>query len=50
MLHADAWTQASWFLTGDSRLGDMRPLDVLRRDQTESLVRAAGAYGDQGAA
>ena len=49
-LHAEAWTQASWFLTGDSRLGDARPLDVLRRGETERVVVAAAAYGEQGAA
>ena len=49
-LDATPWTQASWFLTGDSRLGDVRPIDVLRRGEAERVERAAAAYGDQGAA
>ncbi len=49
-LEADAWTQASWFLTGDSRLGDARPLDALRRGELQPVLRAAAAYGEQGAA
>jgi hypothetical protein len=44
------WTQVSWFLTGDSRLGGARPLDALRRGEIERVVRAASAYGQQGAA
>jgi hypothetical protein len=44
------WTQAAWFLSGDSRLGDARPLDVLRRGEVEPVLRAAAAHGEQGAA
>jgi hypothetical protein len=50
VLQADAWTQASWFLTGDSRLQDARPLDVLRRGELQPVLRAAAGYGEQGAA
>jgi hypothetical protein len=49
-LDAPPWTQASWFLTCDSRLGDLRPIDVLRHCEAERVERAAAAYGEQGAA
>jgi hypothetical protein len=48
-LRATPWTQASWFLTGDSRLDDLRPIDVLRRGESARVERAAAAYGEQGA-
>jgi len=50
VLDAAPWTQASWFLTGDSRLGDARPVDALRRGELKHVLRAAAAYGEQGAA
>jgi hypothetical protein len=49
-LEAAPWTQASWFPSGDSRLGDARPLEALRRGQLQQVLRAAAAYGEQGAA
>ncbi len=49
-LDAAPWTQASWFLTGDSRLGDARPVDALPRGELKHVLRAAAAYGEQGAA
>jgi len=49
-LEAAPWTQASWFLSGDSRLGDARPLEALRRGHLQQVLRAAAAYGEQGAA
>ena len=49
-LEAAPWTQASWFLTGDTRLADARPLDALRRGELQQVLRAAAAYGEQGAA
>ncbi|MDQ6674542.1 MAG: Lrp/AsnC family transcriptional regulator [Chloroflexota bacterium] len=49
VLEVAPWTQASWFLTGDRRLGDGRPLDALRRGEVQHVVGAAAAYGEQGA-
>jgi len=49
-LEAVPWMQASWFLTGDSRLLDARPVDALRRGELQQVLRAAAAYGEQGAA
>ena len=49
-LLAAPWTQASWFLTGDTRLADARPLDALRRGDLRQVLRAAAGYGEQGAA
>jgi hypothetical protein len=49
-LEGTPWEQASWFLTGDSHLSDRKPLDVLRRGDAQQVLRAARAYGEQGAA
>ena len=49
-LMAAPWTQASWFLTGDTRLADDRPLDALRRGELQQVLSAAAGYGEQGAA
>ncbi len=49
-LEAAPWTQASWFLTGETRLADARPLDALRRGELQQVLRAAVGYGEQGAA
>ncbi|CAA9279104.1 MAG: hypothetical protein AVDCRST_MAG77-3650 [uncultured Chloroflexi bacterium] len=52
-LDVSPWTQLSWFLSADLRLGGERPLDLLRRrdpEQVKRVVRAAAAYGHQGAA
>ncbi|HVC34329.1 MAG TPA: hypothetical protein VNL16_12535 [Chloroflexota bacterium] len=47
---ADSWMQATFFLTPNVRLGDEIPLNALRRGQREPVLRAARAYGEQGAA
>lgn len=46
----DPWTQAAFFLSENSYLNGRRPLDELRRGHVESVRRAAGALGEQGAA
>jgi len=45
---SDPWWQLNFLLTGDSRLGGRRPLDVLRGGDMEPVLRAARAYGEQG--
>ena len=46
----DPWMRVSFMLTGDRRLGDRRPIDVLRQGMNTDVVRAAAAYGEHGAA
>jgi len=45
----DAWMRVSFFLRQNGRLGDKRPLDVLRDGEIEAVERAARAYGEHGA-
>ena len=45
----DPWMRATFFLSGDSRLGGERPLDRLRWGDVEAVRRAAAAYGVHGA-
>jgi hypothetical protein len=44
------WTQISYMLNPDTRLGDGVPLDALRRGRIDEVVAAASMYGEQGAA
>ena len=46
----DAWMRVNFMLTGDARLEGQRPIDLLRKGQTDEVVRAAAAYGEHGAA
>ncbi len=46
----DPWMRVNFMLTGDARLGGMRPIDVLRAGRVSEAVRAARAYGIHGAA
>lgn len=46
----DRWMRVNIMLTGDARLGGRRPIDMLREGRTDEVVRAVGAYGEQGAA
>jgi len=46
----DPWMQSIFFANGNDRLNRRTPLDALRRGETEAVVRAAEAYGEQGAA
>jgi hypothetical protein len=54
VLHAlsghDPWMQSIFFANGNDRLTGRTPLDALRQGKTEAVVRAAEAYGEQGAA
>lgn len=53
-LHAidvnDEWMRASFFLNGNAYLGGESPLAELRRGHVADVIRAASAYGEQGAA
>jgi hypothetical protein len=46
----DPWMQSIFFCKGNHRLNHRTPLDALRQGETEAVVRAAEAYGEQGAA
>jgi hypothetical protein len=46
----DPWMQSIFFANGNDRLNHRTPLDALRLGETEAVVRAAEAYGEQGAA
>ncbi len=46
----DPWMQINFMLTGDFRLNQETPLSVLKRGEIEAVVRAARAFGSQGAA
>ena len=46
----DPWMRVHFMLTGDRRLGNRRPIDLLREGQIEEVVQAAAAYGAHGAA
>jgi hypothetical protein len=46
----DPWMQSIFFANGNDRLNGRTPLDALRQGKTEAVVRAAEAYGEQGAA
>ncbi|MBI3971349.1 MAG: hypothetical protein HY332_08665 [Chloroflexi bacterium] len=49
-LAVSPWTQASWFLSGDVRLGGETPLAALRRGNVDAVQRAARASGEHSAA
>lgn len=46
----DPWMQMAFFLNRNSTLGNRRPLDVLKRGETDSAMHAAYAYLEQGPA
>jgi hypothetical protein len=46
----DPWMQSIFFANGNDRLNGRTALDALRQGETEEVVRAAEAYGEQGAA
>jgi len=46
----DEWTQNIFFVTPNSRLGDRRPVDLLREGQPAGVLDAALALGHHGAA
>ena len=44
------WTQISYMLNPDIRLGGRAPLEQLRQQRVDEVVAAASMYGEQGAA
>jgi hypothetical protein len=46
----DPWMQSIFFANGNDRLHGRTPLEALRQGETDAVVRAAEAYGEQGAA
>jgi hypothetical protein len=48
--HLDPWMQQAFMLGKNARLGDKRPLDLLRAHDIASVVSAASAFGEHGAA
>jgi hypothetical protein len=46
----DPWMQARFFLSASKRLDEGRPLDELRRGNVATVIAAAAAYGEHGAA
>lgn len=46
----DPWMQSIFFANGNDRLEGKTPLEELRQGKTNAVVRAAEAYGEQGAA
>ncbi len=47
---SSAWVQAAFFLSRNTRLGETRPLDLLRQGRIDEVVRAARTHGEHGAA
>jgi hypothetical protein len=48
--HLDPWMQQAFVLGKNARLRDKRPIDVLRAGDISSVVKAASAFGEHGAA
>ncbi len=46
----DPCMRVNFMLTGDTRLGGKRPIDLLRKRKIDEVVAAAAAYGEHGAA
>jgi len=44
------WTTAAFLLSRNTRLGERRPVDLLRRGELDAVERAAQAHGEHGAA
>ena len=45
----DVWTLVAFVLAPNSRLNEENPLEALRRGDVERVLKAARAYGEQGA-
>ena len=43
------WVKAAFFLSRNARLGERRPLDLLRQGRVDEVVRAARTHGEHGA-
>jgi hypothetical protein len=48
--YLDPWMQQAFMLGKNTRLSDKRPIDVLRAGDASSVVKAAAAFGEHGAA
>ena len=46
----DPWMQSIFFANGNDRLNGRTPLEALHRGELDAVLRAAEAYGEQGAA
>lgn len=46
----EGWDQLAYMLSGDPRLGGLRPLDALRQGRVDDARAAARLYGEQGGA
>jgi hypothetical protein len=46
--HVDPWMQQAFILGKSARLEERRPLDVLRKGDVNSIVKAASAFGEHG--
>ena len=46
----DPWMQAAFFLGDNPRLNNRSPVELLKAGELSSVLRAAEAYGEQGAA
>ncbi len=44
------WTILAFLLSRNTRLGQRRPIDLMRRGEVKPVLRAAKAYGEHGAA
>lgn len=44
------WARLRFFVSGNHRLGEERPLDALRRGHLDKVITAAEAFGEHGAA
>ena len=47
---ASPWVKAAFFVSRNARLGGKRPLDLLRQDRVDDVMRAARIYGEHGTA
>ncbi len=47
---SNAWVKMAFLLSRNTRLGEKRPLDLLRQEHVDKVVWAARLYGEHGAA
>src|SRR5207248_3449200 len=48
--HQDEWMQNIFFVSGNTRLNDRRPLDLMREGRVEAVIEAARSFAEHGAA
>ena len=46
----DEWMQTAFFVSANPRLGGRTPIEMLKAGELESVLDAAEAYGEHGAA